>query len=260
MSSKRPLSGVTLPTEYSLGLRDWTRESRFREERIEAARNEGMTEEEIAQSPNLPQPRGWWEFATDPKGDGAPTSNNSNEPGKLDPTSNLNNDSYLTKNWWEDETPGLNSRDILAYQQMYKSDLYKGDFKSDVADFLSYHFPFGGEAFHPDIYVRTSMADFVPNMFNIFMTGTGDRYDPATEPNFLPRAAKTLGAGVVGYALLGGTVYLGFTRLAPKMVGAGMEIVEKIFGGSVEIAGAVVEEGLKTTSRIRENREAITGD
>tara|TARA_B100000686_G_scaffold349098_1_gene441681 strand:- start:971 stop:1732 length:762 start_codon:yes stop_codon:yes gene_type:complete len=231
MKNTKPLGGVTLSPEFATALRDWRREREFRQDRINQAREEGIGEEEISISPDLPDPRGWWEYAVDPRGDGAPTDPNSNAPGSLDRTSDLNTDSLVLQNWWDDDSPGMDVRQIIQYQQMLKSEMYKGDWKSDIGDWFGYY---TDEAWTPDIYVRTSMADYVPNMFNIFMDEDGDRLDPARTDGFWKRTGQTLGQGTAGYALMlgGGWVFLKF---APAFVEGGMEMLERVIGGSMEI-------------------------
>ena len=66
MSMRRPMSGVTLSSEYATALRDWRRERERRSDSIKQAREEGMNETDIMADPNLPSPRGWWEYAVDP--------------------------------------------------------------------------------------------------------------------------------------------------------------------------------------------------
>lgn len=251
MSMRRPMSGVTLSSEYATALRDWRRERKRRQSSIVSARKEGMSETEIMADPNLPSPRGWWEYAVDPRGDGAPTSENSDAPGMLDRTSNLNTDSLILTDWWNNEEPGMDTRAILEYQQMLKSEI------DSVGDFFGYYFD---EAITPDIYIRTSMADYVPNMFNIFMDDDGDRLDPSKTQGFFKRTGQTLGQGIVGYGIVGGLFYVGVTRFAPKATEGIMEMVEKVVGGTFETIFNIREEFVKSNRRVREAKEAISGD
>ena len=251
MSMRRPMSGVTLSSEYATALRDWRRERERRSDSIKQAREEGMDETDIMADPNLPSPRGWWEYAVDPRGDGAPTSENSNAPGKLDRQSNLNTDSLVLTDWWDDQEPGMDTRAILSYQQMLKSEI------DNVGDWFGYYLD---EAWTPDIYVRTSMADYVPNMFNIFMDDDGDRLDPSKTEGFFKRTGQTLGQGIVGYGIVGGLFYVGVTRFMPKATDGIMEIVEKVVGGTFETIFNIREEFVKSNKRVKEAKEAITGD
>lgn len=251
MSMQRPMGGVTLSSEYATALRDWRRERERRQDSINNARNEGVDESDIMADPNLPSPRGWWEYAVDPRGDGAPVDANSDAPGKLDRSSNLNTDSLVITNWWNDQEAGMDTRAILEYQQMLKSEI------DNVGDFVGYYLD---EAWTPDIYVRTSMADYVPNMFNIFMDDDGDCLDPSKTDGLFRRTGQTLGQGLVGYGLVGGIFYVGVTRFLPKATNGIMEIFEKVVSGGVETLFAVREEFVKSNKRIKEAKEAITGD
>lgn len=250
MSVQRPLAGVTLPSEYATALRDWRRERTFRKEQIKNAREEGMTEEEIATSPNILQPRGWWEYAVDPRGDGAPTSNNSSAPGKLDRASDLNTDSLVLTDWWSEQSVGMDTRAILEYQQMLKSEI------DGVGNWIGYY---ADEAWTPDIYVRTSMADYVPNMFNIFMDDDGDRLDPAKTDGFWARTGQTLGQGVAGYLIMGGMVYIGL-QFAPKAVERTAEMVEQVVTGAFETLFGIQEQYSMSRMRRKEAKEAIRGE
>jgi hypothetical protein len=250
MATRPPLRGVTLPADYAIALRDWRRERKFRKERIEKAETEGMLAEEIAASANLPPPRGWWEYAVDPAGDGAPTSPDSNAHGQLDRTSDLNTDSLVLTDWWDDETAGMQTREILQYQTMLKSEI------DGWKNWVGYY---ADEAWTPDIYIRTSMADYVPNPFNIFMALGGDRLDPSTTENPYIRTVQTLGQGVGGYIIMGGMVYLGL-MFAPTVVDKSMEILESVAVGLVEIPLDMIGKVSSQRLRMKEAKQAITGD
>ena len=253
MSAQRPLAGVTLSSEYATALRDWRREREFRSKQLKEAQDDPeKTDEQIA---SMPYPRGWWEYAVDPRADGAPTSPNSNAPGMLDRSSDLNTDSLILANWWDDDTPGMDTRDILAYQQMLKSEMYKGDWKSDIGDWFGYY---TDEAWTPDIYIRTSMADYVPNMFNIFMDDDGDRLDPSKTENGWLRTGQTLGQGLVGYGLGGGLIFLGL-YFAPKAVENISEMTEQVVTGVFETLFSIREKAAESRLRRRQAKEAITG-
>lgn len=250
MKNPYMLGGVTLPSEYATALRDWRRERDFRKDRIDNAREDGMTEEEIAINPNLPLPRGWWEYAVDPRMDGAPTSENSDAPGKLDRASDLNTDALVLTPWWAEQEAGMDTRAIIEYQQMLKS---------EIDNFGSWVGYYADEAWTPDIYIRTSMADYVPNMFNIFMDEDGDRLDPSKTAGFWSRTGQTLGQGVAGYAIAGGMIFVGL-MFAPKAVERTSEMVEKVVTGTFETLFGIQEEYTKSRMRRRQIKEAITGD
>ena len=64
----------------------------------------------------------------------------------------------------------------------------------------------------------------------------------------------------VGYGIVGGLFYLGVTRFAPKATAGIMEIVEKVVGGTFETVFNIREEFVKSNQRVREAKEAISGD
>jgi hypothetical protein len=255
MATRPPLRGVTLPADYAIALRDWRREKKFRKERIGKAEDEGMLAEEIAASQELPPPRGWWEYAVDPAGDGAPVAPDGTEdwrvgPGGLDRANDLNTDSLVLTDWWDGGTAGMQTREILQYQSMLKSEI------DGVGNWLGYY---ADEAWTPDIYIRTSMADYVPNPFNIFMDTDGDRLDPSNTENAWLRTGQTLAQGTIGYLVMGGMIYVGL-QFAPKVVDKSMEVLESIVTGLVEIPLDVFGKIASQRLRMREAKEAITGD
>jgi len=245
--SKRPMGGVTLSPEYATSLRDWKRERKSREEAIKGARKEGMTEEEIL---SMPSPRGWWEYAIDPRSDGAPTSRNSDAPGQLDRSSNKNTDALVLQPWWDEASVGHDTQKIVQYQQMMKSDI------SNIPSALQYYLD---DALTPDIFVRTSMADYIPSMFNIFTDSNGDRLDPSKQEKLWKRTGQTLFQGGTGLVVMGG-VTLGALKLMPKATDAVMETAESVIEGGIEIVMGVLTTIRTGLMRSQEAKEAITGD
>jgi hypothetical protein len=228
MSARPPLGGVTLPVDYSIALMDWRRE---RDQRKAAVKDAGGPIKAL--EAGLPDPRGWWKYAIDPRGDGAPTSNQSTEIGKLDSASPQNTDSLVLTNWWDIAQAGRNEKQIMQYMQMMRSEI--DDWK-DMPAIINY----GMESFSPDIYVPTTMADYVPNMFNIFQDEHGNRDDPTNYGGFWKRTGVTAGQGIIGYGLIGATLF-GITLISPKVVERGMEVTEQIIVGTLEIAEKVVQ-------------------
>lgn len=227
MSARPPLGGVTLPSDYSIALMDWRRE---RDLRTAAIKDAGGPMEAL--EAGLPDPRGWWQYAIDPRGDGAPTSSQSQEPGNLDPSSPLNTDALVLQNWWDTAQSGRNEKQIMQYMQMMRGEI--DDWK-DLPGIINY----GLESFSPDIYVPTTMADYVPNMFNIFQDEHGNRDDPTNYGGFWARTGVTAGQGIIGYGLIGVTLF-GITLISPKIVERGMEVAEQIVVGTLEIAEKAV--------------------
>ena len=227
MSSRPPLAGVTLPSKYAIAIMDWRRERDLRKSAIKDAG--GPMD---ALEAGLPNPRGWWEYSLDPRGDGAPTSANSNSPGQLDADSPLNTDALVLQQWWDSSQSGRNEKMILQYQQMMRSEI---DNWKDIPGIIDYTL----ESISPDVYVPTTMADYVPNLFNIFQDEHGNRDDPTNYDGFWKRTGATAGQGIVGLVFLGGAAF-GLTMISPKLVERGLEVVEQGVVGSLEIVEKVV--------------------
>lgn len=245
--SKRPMGGVTLSSQYATSLRDWRREREFRQEAIDNARKDGVDEQEIL---TMPAPRGWWEYAVDPRADGAPTSPNSNELGQLDRSSNLNTDALILQPWWDEASVGHDTQSIMEYQQMLKSEI------NNIPSALSYYLD---EAWTPDIYVRTSMADYVPNLFNIFLNSDGDRLDPSKTEGVFKRTGQTFIQGSVGLGAMGLAGFLAL-KIMPSVVDSTMEIFEKVVKGTVETTVGALSTLRQEGLRHKMAKKAITGD
>lgn len=245
--SKRPMGGVTLSSQYATSLRDWRREREFRQDAIDISRKDGATEEEILA---MPKPRGWWEYAVDPRADGAPTSPNSNELGQLDRSSPLNTDALILQPWWDEASVGHDTQSIMEYQQMLKSEI------DNIPSALSYYLD---EAWTPDIYVRTSMADYVPSLFNIFTNSDGDRLDPAKTENLFKRTGQTFIQGSVGLGAMGLAGFLAL-KMMPSVVDSTMEIFEKVVKGTVETTVGALSTLRQEGLRHKMAKKAITGD
>ena len=230
MTAKPPLAGVTLPSQYAISLMDWRREREFRKDAIKDAGGEVA-----ALELGLPSPRGWWEYSIDPRGDGAPTSANSNAPGQLDPSSPQNTDALVLQPWWDSSQSGRNEKMILQYQQMMRSEI---DSWKDIPGIINYTL----ESFSPDVYVPTTMADYVPNIFNIFQDADGNRDDPTNYEGFWSRLGVTAGQGVVGLAITGAAGFV-FIQFAPQVTKKTLDIAEQGIIGTLEIVEKVVAKG-----------------
>ena len=95
------------------------------------------------------------------------------------------------------------------------------------------------EAVSPDIYIKTGMADYVPNMFNLFVDENGYRMDPAyiKGTGFWPttkRAGMNLIQGGAGLLLVG---FVGVFII--KRFGVG---IREAGVGAIDTAGGVVAE------------------
>jgi len=233
MSARPPLAGVTLPSQYAISLMDWRKERDYRKDAIKEAGGKIA-----ARELGLPEPRGWWEYSIDPRGDGAPTSANSNAPGQLDPSSPLNTDALVLQNWWDSSQSGRNEKMIMQYQQMMRSEI---DNWKDIPGIINYTL----ESISPDVYVPTTMADYVPNLFNIFQDENGNRDDPSNMDNWWKRTGATAGQGIVGLLFMGAAGF-GLVMLTPRVVERGLETVESVVVGSLEI----VEKAVGKTSDI----------
>jgi len=223
---KRNLAGVTLPNEYQLALREWQLESKQRKKAIK----------ENPEDFSLPTPRGFYAFSLDPRGNGAPTNPSSNAPGKLDVNSDLNSDALVLQSWWTQEEAGRNERMIQQYLLMKRDDIAQaeGIINKTVAT-VDYSL----ETISPDAYVKTAMSDYVPNPFNLFMDGDGNRTDPADEEDFFKRTLKVGGQGLVGYAVMGIFAF-SVAKFSPFFVERGMEVLEKMTVGTMEIVATSI--------------------
>ena len=222
----RNLAGVTLPNEYQLALRDWSIESRERKRAIK----------ENPDDLSLPSPRGFYSYSLDPRGDGAPTSIDSNAPGKLDVNNNLNTDALVLQNWWTQEEAGRNERMIQQYLLMKREDIAQAE---GIVNKAMATVDYSLETISPDAYVKTSMADYVPNPFNVFMDSDGNRTDPIDQENFWKRTGQVAGQGLVGYALMGGAAFA-VAKFSPFFVERGMEVLETVVVGAFEIAASTI--------------------
>lgn len=230
MSARPPLAGVTLPSQYAISLMDWRRERDYRKDAIKDAGGEVAAVEL-----GLPSPRGWWEYSLDPRGDGAPTSASSTSPGKLDPSSPQNTDALVLQNWWDSSQSGRNEKMILQYQQMMRSEI---DNWKDIPGIINYTL----ESISPDVYVPTTMADYVPNIFNIFQDEHGNRDDPTNYGGFWPRTGVTAAQGVVGLGMMAGAAFV-FLQFAPRVTERTLEVAEQGIVGTMEIVEKVVQKG-----------------
>jgi hypothetical protein len=222
----RNLAGVTLPNEYQLALREWTLESKQRKKAIE----------ENPDDLSLPSPRGFYAYSLDPRGDGAPTSVDSANTGKLDGNSDLNSDALVLENWWTQEEAGRNERMIQQYLLMKRDDIAQAEgFVNKAVATVDYSL----ETISPDAYVKTAMSDYVPNPFNVFMDGDGNRTDPADTEDFLKRTGQVAVQGLLGYGLMGVAVF-GVAKFSPFFVERGMEVVETMVVGTFEIVGSAI--------------------
>jgi hypothetical protein len=229
MANRPPLGGVTLSQEYGLALRKWRDEKDARAKAQDEFSSLSAEEQQIIGQPLAP--RSWWEYAVDPAGDGAPTDVNSDAPGRLDRSNQLNADALVLADWWSEGEAGWNGAAIRQYQ--LSAEPSEGYIKAFL-DSPSRGINAMSERVFPDIYIRTSMADYVPNPFNIFMEPDGTRMDPSRTAGFWKRTGQTLGQGAVGYGLMVGAVFVGL-KFAPQFVDFGMESLEKVIGGTAEI-------------------------
>ena len=230
------LGGYTLSSEYALAMIDWRDEKRRRQEAINKL---VPAEDETGQAfqdrkMTMPQVRGWSEYALDPREDGAPVMDGSNAPMGLAENHQLNTDSLVLKDWWSDSgTPGQEAEDIL---------LYKGEIKArtggptKAAFWTNYVMD---EMVTPDIHIKTGMADYVPNMFNLFVDEHGYRMDPAyiKGTGFWPttkRAGMGLIQGGAGFLLVG---FIGVWCIKRFGIGAREGAV-----GVIDTAGAIATE------------------
>jgi len=234
--NKKGLSGYTLSSDYALAMLDWRDEKKRRQDALDdlSPLPDETSQEFVNRRNAMPHPRGWTEYALDPRNDGAPVEDGSNAPMGLARNDQLNTDSLVLKDWWQDAgTPGQEAEDIL---------LYKGEIKArtggptNVEYYTDYLLD---EAITPDTYIRTGMADYVPNMFNLFVDENGYRIDPAyiKGTGFWPttkRAGLNLVQGGVGFAMLG---VLGL--FVGRRILKGAEEGSK---GSINIVGGILTE------------------
>ena len=120
--------GATTMSPYRINaIVDWQDESERLKEQLKTASR--LPEETAtafeARVASMPQPRSWLEYALDPSADGAPTSDDSDEWGKLDADDPLNADSLLLNPAWADHTPGVDA-DTLYFYRHHIAEQYPG--------------------------------------------------------------------------------------------------------------------------------------
>lgn len=255
------LGGYTLSSEYALAMIDWRDEKRRRQEAInQLVPMEDETGAEFQERRMLmPQIRGWSEYALDPREDGAIIGKGSNAPMGLDRNHQLNTDSLVLKDWWTDSgTPGQEAEDILLYKGEVKARTggpTKGAFYTDyLLD----------EAITPDIHIKTGMADYVPNMFNLFVDENGYRMDPAyiKGTGFWPtakRAGMNLVQGGVGLLLVG---FLGVMIIKRGGIGireAGVGVIDTAGGIVAEVVDEVGDLAVTAKDTVNKFRPAAGG-
>tara|TARA_B100000925_G_scaffold274100_1_gene239311 strand:- start:4670 stop:5476 length:807 start_codon:yes stop_codon:yes gene_type:complete len=230
------LSGYTLSSEYALAMIDWRDEKKRRQEAIAQLKPlDGETSLEFSERrAAMPQVRGWTEYALDPREDGAVTQPGSNAPMGLALNHPQNTDALVLKDWWQDSgTPGQEAEDIVLYKGEIKARTGGPSQSEYYTDYLM------DEAVSPDIYIRTGMADYVPNLFNLFTDENGYRMDPAyiKGTGFWPttkRAGMNLIQGGAGLLLFG---FVGVFIL--KRFGVG---IRETGVGAIDTMGGVVAE------------------
>jgi len=99
---------------------------------------------------------------------------------------------------------------------------------------------YGVETIAPSAFVKTSMGDYVPNMFNIFTNRDGSRLDPTNIESFWGRTGANLGTGVVGYLLIGGGIYLGI-KFGPTAIDGASKVTGKAIKGTFGALNATIE-------------------
>jgi len=204
------LAGLTLPLEYQSALQSWQSESRERKLALKS-------------DDTQPLARGFFAYASDPNADGD------------------DSDSLLLEDWWGNAEPGRNQQMMDMYGLSQRENIYLAD---GLVDKAVAAVKYGLEVIAPSSYVKTTMADYIPNPVNIFMDVDGKRIDPIGETSFLKRTGIVLGQGLVGYAIMGAGV-LAVLSVTPKITERTFEIVEQAAVGTLEIAEQVVTKGWK---------------
>ena len=165
----------------------------------------------------MPQPRSWLEFAIDPNEDGAPKDPSANAPGMLDPTDPLNADSLLLNPKWAKMIPGQDFDSLYFYKQAQKG-------RTDWLNSIS-------EEIFPSTVSRTSAADYMPGLWNIFSQKDGSRYEAHEVDNFWVRTGFNALAGTwnLVYVPLG-IIALSFAvrKSLPNLFAAAADIPDEI--------------------------------
>lgn len=167
----------------------------------------------------MPQPRSWLEFAVDPNEDGAPKDPSANAPGMLDPTDPLNADSLLLNPGWAKMIPGQDFDSLYFYKQAQKG-------RTDWLNSIS-------EEIFPSTVSRTSAADYMPGLWNIFSQKDGSRYEAHEVDNFWVRT---------GFNALAGTWNLVYVPLGIIAVSfAVRKSLPNLFAAAADIPDEIIE-------------------
>ena len=202
-----PLAGLTLPMEYQSALQNWHAESRERKRAIKAKPNDE----------SLPLARGFFSYASDPDADGD------------------DRDSLLLEPWWDSAQAGRNEKMLNLYKLQLRDQVYNAE---GVGEHLKAIATYGLESIAPTPYVKTTMSDYIPSQFNIFMDADGNRTDPSKQTSAIKRTGTVLLQGVTGYALIGGTAFVGLMFM-PKIINWSLESAESFSVGVLEIVEKV---------------------
>jgi len=203
------LAGMTLPLEYQAALQDWRYESRERRRALE----------ENPSDLSLPMARGFFSYAQDPNADGD------------------DSDSLFLEPWWGDSVPGRNQSMLNTYSMSLRDEVnLDNGFYEGARSAVKY----GVETIAPSAFVKTSMGDYVPNMFNIFTNRDGSRLDPTNIESFWGGTGANLGTGVVGYLLIGGGIYLGI-KFGPTAIDGASKVTGKAIKGTFGAVNATIE-------------------
>lgn len=203
------LAGMTLPFEYQAALQNWRSESRERRRALDKNPNDE----------SLPMARGFFSYAQDPNADGN------------------DSDSLFLEPWWGEATPGRNQSMMNLYSMSLRDEVnLDNGFSEGARAAVRY----GVETIAPTAYVKTSMGDYVPNLFNIFTNKDGSRLDPTNIESFWGRTGANLGTGVVGYLLIGGGIYMGI-KFGPAAIDGASKVAGKAIKGTFGALNATIE-------------------
>ena len=203
------LAGMTLPLEYQAALQTWRSESKERRRALDANPNDE----------SLPLPRGFFSYAQDPKADGNDA------------------DALFIQPWWDEATPGRNQNMLNMYSMSLRDEVHLDD---GLYEGTRAAVRYGVETIAPTAFVKTSMADYVPNMFNIFTDKDGSRTDPTNIDSFWGRTGANLGVGLTGFLITGVLVY-GGVKFMPAVVDGAGKVGASLITGAINMGKATIE-------------------
>jgi len=206
------LSGFTMSPFWTIHYRDWLEEVKFRRESLQDATAAGDD------TSGLNQPRTWSAFTTNP--DDNPSSA----------------DSLRNQGWWNERTrPGFDSEYVGAWLEHTRAT--EGDWG------------YFKERALMTPWVRTTMADYIPDMFNVWESQDGTRIRSTDLTKDWAADTQDGGAAVAtraGWNILQGVSGFGMGALGIIAIGAALGLFGYFkgpegIGQLAEVPGQVIK-------------------